>query len=117
MVDSLLRGLTKEDLEKWLFAARPKSRPTPIFRRPRAEALCIRHCRIDWDVAKRFLEVLYHEGMVRRTRLAMRAGTNYTACNKYVAWMEEINWVSMQAGEIRLTEAGVQICTRLFVAQ
>jgi hypothetical protein len=32
-------------------------------------------------------------------------GTNYTACNRYVAWLAKVNWVSAQEGEIGLTEA------------
>jgi predicted transcriptional regulator len=54
---------------------------------------------------------------VRRTKLAMKAGTNYTACNRYVAWLAKVNWVSVQDSEIGLTEAGIQVCTRLFVSQ
>jgi hypothetical protein len=42
---------------------------------------------------------------VRRTKLAMKAGTNYTACNRYVAWLAKVNWVSVQDGEIGLTDA------------
>lgn len=42
---------------------------------------------------------------VRRTKLAMKAGTNYTACNRYVAWLAKVNWVSVQDGEIGLTKA------------
>jgi predicted transcriptional regulator len=54
---------------------------------------------------------------VRRTKLAMKAGTNYTACNRYVAWLAKVNWVSVQDSEIGLTEAGIQVWTRLFVSQ
>jgi hypothetical protein len=42
---------------------------------------------------------------VRRTKLAMKAGINYTACNRYVAWLAKVNWVSVQDGEIGLTKA------------
>jgi hypothetical protein len=47
----------------------------------------------------------------------MKAGINYTACNMYVAWLAKVNWVSVQDSEIGLTEAGIQVWTRLFVSQ
>jgi hypothetical protein len=46
----------------------------------------------------------------------MKAGTNYTACNRYVAWLAKVNWVSVQEGEIGLTEAGIQKCARAFLS-
>ena len=47
----------------------------------------------------------------------MKAGTNYTACNRYVAWLAKVNGVSVQDGEVGLTKAGIHVCTRLFVSQ
>jgi hypothetical protein len=47
----------------------------------------------------------------------MKAGTNYTACNRYVAWLAKVNWVSVQDGKIGLTGAGIQVCAHLFVSQ
>jgi hypothetical protein len=39
----------------------------------------------------------------------MKAGTNYTACNRYIAWLAKVNWVSAQEGEIGLTEAALSV--------
>ena len=47
--------------------------------------------------------------------LAMKAGTNYTACNRYVAWRAKVNWISVQDGEIGLTDAAYK-CARAFLS-
>ena len=74
------------------------------------------HSKIDWNVAKRFLKIVYMDGDIKRTNLAMRVGINYTACTKYVAWMTEINWIGLsQDNRVRLTEPGLQLCRHLFL--
>ena len=76
----------------------------------------VHHRRIDWDVARRLLKIVYLDGKIKRTNLAMRVGINYTACTRYVAWMLEINWISLsEDNQVRLTESGLQICKRLFL--
>jgi hypothetical protein len=52
---------------------------------------------------------------VRRIKLAMKAGTNYTACNRHVAWLAKVNWVSVQDSEIGLTDAAYK-CARAFLS-
>jgi|SRR5581483_2045190 len=77
------------------------------------------HGKIDWDVAKRLLTVIYSEGPIRPTRLAMRAGMNYDACKRYIIWMMEIDWVQadgIQSNIISLTEFGLHTCACLHIA-
>lgn len=65
--------------------------------------------KIDWNVAKRLLEVIHNEGPIRPTRLAMKACVNYDACKRYITWMIEIDWVkidSTQGNTVTLTEFG-----------
>lgn len=65
------------------------------------------HGRIDWDVAKRILQVIYMDAPVRKTSLAMKARVNYSTCKKYVIWLEEIDWIAKDSNDaIRLAEAG-----------
>lgn len=45
----------------------------------------------------------------------MKAGTNYTACNRYVTWLAKVNWVSVQDGEIGLTDAAYK-CAHAFLS-
>ena len=73
------------------------------------------HDKIDWDVAKRFLKVIYLEGPILRTNLAMKTGMNYTGCLKYISWMDEIGWVEVRAGQndVSLSERGIEVFNRL----
>lgn len=72
------------------------------------------HGKIDWDVAKRFLEVIRDSSKIKRTSLAMKAGVNYGACMRYVSWFSEIGWIVVDFdNEIRLSDAGQNIYERL----
>lgn len=75
------------------------------------------HGRIDWDVAKRFLQILHQGGAMKKTKLAMKAGVNNGTCTKYIAWMLEVRWVRIievaDGDEIALTEAGLQVCATI----
>lgn len=78
------------------------------------------HGKIDWDVAKRLLAVIYSEEPVRPTRLAMRAGMNYDACKRYIIWMMEIDWVQadgISSNIISLTEFGFHTCACLHIVE
>lgn len=69
------------------------------------------HGKIDWDVAKRILKVIYEEGNVKRTNLAMKAGLNYTSCMRYIVWLAEVKWIDLQNdNQIKLTSSGIQMC-------
>lgn len=76
------------------------------------------HGKIDWDVAKRLLGALYSEGSLRKTNLAMKAGINYSACSRYVAWMAEISWVRIEeSNRVTLEQSGLQVCGRVLENQ
>lgn len=72
------------------------------------------HGKIDWDVAKRFLQAIYETGTINKTNLAMKAGVNYGACSRYVRWMEEVGWiVHAEGSRIKLSNLGRQMHERL----
>ena len=73
------------------------------------------HGKIDWDVAKRILQVIYYESPIRRTRFAMKSGLNYGAGTRYATWMEELGWITISqfSNLIRLSELGMKMCERL----
>jgi predicted transcriptional regulator len=72
------------------------------------------HRKIDWEVAKRFLHIIYLYGPLKKTRLAMKTGVNSSSCARYITWFMEIDWVSMtNSDEFKLTEAGVAVCKRI----
>ena len=73
------------------------------------------HGTIDWDVAKRMLRVLYHDGPVGRTILAMRSGLNYGAGTRYLSWMREVGWIRVGGNKkaVEITDLGADACERL----
>jgi predicted transcriptional regulator len=82
-----------------------------------APSLCSSyHGKIDWDVARRFLCVLYVKGRMKRTNLAMNTGINYDSCTRYISWMKEIGWIEEEkaSNQISLTNIGAFTCSRIF---
>ncbi|AFU58108.1 hypothetical protein Ngar_c11680 [Candidatus Nitrososphaera gargensis Ga9.2] len=72
------------------------------------------HRKIDWNVAKRFLNIIYLHGPIRKTRLAMKTGVNSTTCTKYVTWLIEVDWIDVNdCDEFRLTQAGLAVSKRI----
>ena len=96
--------------EKESFASRYAKTDTAL----RSVSICS-YDRIDWNVAKRFLSVIYSEGPILRTKLAMKSRINYNASVKYVTWMKEIGWIEVddKRRTISLTESGTYVCKRL----
>ncbi len=79
-----------------------------------SKSLKVYHGRIDWDVAKRFLHMIYLNGPIRKTPLAMKTGVNSSTCTKYVGWLIEVDWVTMNnSDEFNLTEAGLAVYKRI----
>lgn len=73
------------------------------------------HGKIDWDVAKRILQVIYHEGPIRRTSLAMKSELNYSAALRYLLWLQELGWIEIgkKHNRVKLSEIGMKMCERL----
>lgn len=72
------------------------------------------HGNINWDVAKRFLYILYVEGKMKKTNLAMKMGVNYDTCMRYILWTKEIGWVEEENRLVVLSDIGLFLCSRIF---
>jgi hypothetical protein len=72
------------------------------------------HGNINWDVAKRFLYILYTKGKLNKTNLAMKMGVNYDTCKRYILWTTEIGWIEEDDGWIVLSDIGLFLCSRIF---
>lgn len=49
--------------------------------------------RIDWDIVKRILRMLYAEEMAKKTHIAMKCNLNYDQTISYLEWMDLVNFV------------------------
>ncbi|MGI0060342.1 MAG: hypothetical protein ACREBJ_11315 [Nitrosotalea sp.] len=52
--------------------------------------------RIDWDIVKRVIMLLYHDAKIKRTNLAMKANMSYTKCILYLEWLEMIDLIRIE---------------------
>lgn len=73
--------------------------------------------RIDWDIVKTIMKVLYHESKAKKTKIAMRSGISYENCILYLNWLEMLDMIQREFDEnksesIRLTEHGRDLYTR-----
>ena len=74
--------------------------------------------RIDWDIVKRIILVLYNEGEQRRTPLATKCNLNYANCLLYIQWLIFLDLIKWKAGEddedlVCLTEHGMKLGRKL----
>lgn len=49
--------------------------------------------RIDWDIVKRILHLLYDEGKTKKTHIAMKCNLNYDQTVLYLEWMAMVNFI------------------------
>lgn len=74
--------------------------------------------KIDWHVTRRLLNSIYEEGVTRKTRLAMKGGVKCDACTRYLKWMEEVGWITIENIDnkyysITLTPEGLKVVSRI----
>lgn len=67
--------------------------------------------RIDWDIVKRILEILYHDGKSKKTKIAMKCNLNHEQVTMYLAWIDMFDFIKKDADEgksewIDLSEGG-----------
>jgi predicted transcriptional regulator len=69
--------------------------------------------RLNREVIRRIREILYDEGRVKRTRLALKANIQYNRLLKYVRWLESIGAIQLISDgkytDILMTEKGKEI--------
>ncbi len=69
--------------------------------------------RVNLEVIRRIREVLYDEGRMKRTRLALKANVQYNRLLKYVRWLESIGAIQLISDgkytDILITEKGKEI--------
>jgi CheY-like chemotaxis protein/predicted transcriptional regulator len=65
-----------------------------------------------FDVTKRILSILFHDGPTKKTNLATKTGLNYNVCIRYVKMLKLLGWLDVNT-EISVTETGRNVMRRL----
>jgi predicted transcriptional regulator len=69
--------------------------------------------KLNREVIRRIREVLYDEGRMKRTRLAVKANVQYNRLLKYIRWLESIGAIQLISDgkytDILITEKGKEI--------
>jgi predicted transcriptional regulator len=69
--------------------------------------------RIDVEIVRRMIFVLYEKGKQRKTRMALMAHLSYDKCMRYLEWLELMGivyWENERDFEyVVLTDAGVEL--------
>ena len=65
-----------------------------------------------FDVTKRILCTLYHDGSTKKTTLATKTRLNYNVCLRYIKMLKVLGWLDVSS-EISITETGRNVMKRL----
>jgi predicted transcriptional regulator len=73
--------------------------------------------RIDWNIIKKLLNILYNEGKMRKTILARKSNMGYDNCVLYIDWLSMLDLIRRNPDEeraeiISLSELGISFCKR-----
>jgi predicted transcriptional regulator len=73
--------------------------------------------RIDWDIVKRILELLYYEGKSKKTKIAMKCNLNHEQITVYLDWIDMFDFIMKEPNEnkiewIALSERGREFYSR-----
>jgi predicted transcriptional regulator len=72
--------------------------------------------RIDWDIVKRILELLYHEGQSKKTNIAMKCNLNHEQVTTYLDWIDMFDFIKKESENkvkwIALSERGREFYSR-----
>src|SRR5574337_707567 len=73
--------------------------------------------RIDWDIVKRLIMLLYYESKMKRTNIAMKCKLSYGNCLLYLNWLEIMDLIKKETDTegfelISLAEKGKDLYTR-----
>lgn len=86
--------------------------PRPRMRQPKKELK-----RIDWDIVKRLVCLMYYENGMKRTNIAMKCKLSYGNCLLYLNWLEIMDLIKRETdGEgfemVSLSEKGKDLYSR-----
>jgi predicted transcriptional regulator len=75
--------------------------------------------RIDWDIVRRLVTLLYYNDRMKKTHIATRCNLGYDKCRLYLDWMEMMELIKKVIDEnqfevIILTEKGKALHNRKF---
>src|SRR2546426_9062073 len=78
--------------------------------------------RIDWDIVKRLVVVLYYDNKAKRTNIAMKCKLSYDNCLLYLNWLEMMDLIKKETDLdgfelISLTDKGIDLCAKLQFAE
>jgi len=76
--------------------------------------------RIDWNIIKKLLNILYNEGKMRKTILARKSNMGYDKCVLYIDWLYMLDFIRRNLDEekteiISLSELGISFCKRKLI--
>lgn len=75
--------------------------------------------RIDWDIVKWLLVLLYYDGGIKRTHVSMKANMSYAKCVLYLDWLEMMDLIRKEididgSELIRLSDTGNKLYERKY---
>src|SRR5437879_10164428 len=73
--------------------------------------------RIDWDIVKRLVTLLYYNSKMKRTNIAMKCKLSYDNCLLYLNWLDTMDLIKREIDKdgselINITEKGRDLCTQ-----
>lgn len=76
--------------------------------------------RIDWNIAKKITTILYDEGELKRTQIALKCNLSYANCLLYLEWLYFLDLIEKKINKgnselIRLSENGRKLGKKLQV--
>jgi len=52
--------------------------------------------RIEWNIVKRLITLLYHNGNLKKTNIAMKSNMSYDKCMLYLNWLIMIDLIKKE---------------------
>lgn len=69
--------------------------------------------RIDIEVVKRIIVILFEDGRQRKTKIALKSHVSYDKCLRYLNWLELMNLIKKEKDDgfeyINLTHSGIEL--------
>jgi predicted transcriptional regulator len=78
--------------------------------------------RIDWNIVKRLVILLYYDNKAKRTNIAMKCKLSYDNCLLYLNWLEMMDLIKKETNRegfelISLTDKGIDLYAKLQFVQ
>jgi len=73
--------------------------------------------RVNWNIVKRLVTLLYHDEKIKRTNIAMKCGLRYDSCLRYLDWLDTMDLIKREFDQdgfelINLTKKGRNLYTK-----